>query len=112
MAELEGIEQSYITKRMAGLRGNAVSDAQHGRFAAAVLLDRLIADANAIHGLELDWGQPNSLTKAGGLEGSLRGRQGGRKSMAGQWIDSKLATTAHVYTSSHFRRSYNAGLML
>jgi len=65
VAEVEGLEQLYIDRRMAGLRGDAISDAQHGRFAAAVLLDRLVADISSMHALEQAWGKPSTLTKGG-----------------------------------------------
>lgn len=65
VAEIEGLDVLYIDRRMGGLRGNAISDAQHGRFAAAVLLDRLVTDASSIHGLEQAWGKANTLTKGG-----------------------------------------------
>lgn len=65
VAELEGLDRCYVDRRIAGLCGNVISDAQHGRLAAAVLLDRLVADASCIHALEDAWGQPNTLTKAG-----------------------------------------------
>lgn len=65
VAEIEGIDSLYVDRRMAGLSGNTISDEQHGRFAAAVLLDWLVADHNSIHTLEKAWGQQNTLTRSG-----------------------------------------------
>lgn len=65
MAEVEGIDMTYIERRLAGLRGDAATDARHARFAAALLLDWLIADAGCVHQLEQAWGQPDTLTKNG-----------------------------------------------
>jgi hypothetical protein len=62
---VEGVQLAYIDRRIAGMRGDAASDAKHARLAAAVLLDMVVCDASCVHNLEDAWGQPNSLTKAG-----------------------------------------------
>jgi hypothetical protein len=56
---------NYIDRRLAGLRGDAATDARHARLAAALLLDWLIADAACVHQLEQAWGKPDTLTKSG-----------------------------------------------
>jgi hypothetical protein len=65
VAEVEGIDMEYIHRRVAGRPGNAISDEQHGRFAAAVLLDRVVTDVNSMRALEQAWGKAEGLTKQG-----------------------------------------------
>jgi hypothetical protein len=62
---VEGVQLAYIDRRIAGMRGDAATDAKHARLAAAVLLDMVVCDASCVHNLEDAWGQPNCLTKAG-----------------------------------------------
>jgi hypothetical protein len=65
VAEVEGVQLAYIDRRIAGMRGDAATDAKHARLAAAVLLDMVVCDASCVYNLEDAWGQSNSLTKAG-----------------------------------------------
>jgi hypothetical protein len=65
VAEVEGLDESYIDRRIAGIRGDPISNKQHGRFAAAVLLDALVAHASSMQALEAAWGEPKTLTDKG-----------------------------------------------
>uniref|UniRef100_A0A383VNY9 DNA-directed DNA polymerase n=1 Tax=Tetradesmus obliquus TaxID=3088 RepID=A0A383VNY9_TETOB len=72
VADVEGVQLSYIDRRIAGMRGDAATDAKHARLAGAVLLDMVVGDASCVHSLEGAWGQPNGLTKAGITRGQMQ----------------------------------------
>lgn len=59
------MQQSYLDRRLAGMRGSRDVDAKHARLAAAWLMDQVVADAGRLQALEAAWGQADSLTQRG-----------------------------------------------
>ncbi|KAF6260432.1 hypothetical protein COO60DRAFT_891418 [Scenedesmus sp. NREL 46B-D3] len=72
VAEVEGVQLSYIDRRIAGMRGDAATDSKHARLAGAMLLDMVVGNAGCVHHLEDAWGQPDSITKAGITRGQMQ----------------------------------------